>query len=138
MGVGAFLEPLVVVVLLFGGTWINREPDVLRTYFPSTASTASSSTAGGSYDDDEETRATPKQQHDQVEMSLRAHSPSLLAEQDDPWRRRDIGFGAWRTVVLTPNTAAFRNRGLSRLLRRFPFLVECWYWFLVYWVRLHY
>ena len=27
------------------------------------------------------------------------------------------------------------GRLLSRLLRRFPFLVEAWYWALIYWVR---
>jgi hypothetical protein len=40
----------------------------------------------------------------------------------------------WRREVASPNTAVFSDRLLSRLLRRLPFLVECWYWALIYWV----
>lgn len=140
MGAGAFLEPLVVVTLLLGGTWINRESDVTRSY--SYSPLTSTDGGSGSDDDEEETPAAaaapPKLQHDPVVSSSRAHSPSLLAEQEDPWRKRALGFGPWqwRTVVRTPNTTVFRNRVISRSLRRFPFLVECWYWLLVYWVRL--
>ena len=66
--------------------------------------------------------------------SKRTLSPSLLPSQESRWRTRELRvFGCTRTVR-TPNTAVFRNRFLSRLLRRFPFLVEAWYWALIYWV----
>ncbi|KAJ7158332.1 PAP2 superfamily-domain-containing protein [Mycena crocata] len=53
----------------------------------------------------------------------------LLATADSPYRER-LAFG--RTVQ-SRNTAVWRNTRVSRVLRRFPFLVEVWYWLLVYW-----
>lgn len=35
--------------------------------------------------------------------------------------------------MTSPNTVVFEDRFLSRLLRKLPFLVENWYWALVYW-----
>jgi hypothetical protein len=39
--------------------------------------------------------------------------------------------------VVSPNTRRFQDYFLSRLLKKFPFLVEAWYWALIYWVSLH-
>lgn len=64
----------------------------------------------------------------------RSLSPSLLLNQERPWRIRRIGLWLWKGEIITPNTTKFRNRRFSRFFRRFPFLVECWYWTLVYWV----
>ena len=36
--------------------------------------------------------------------------------------------------VMSPNTKRFQDYFLSRLLKKFPFLVEAWYWALIYWV----
>jgi hypothetical protein len=36
--------------------------------------------------------------------------------------------------VMSPNTRRFQDYFLSRLLQKFPFLVEAWYWALIYWV----
>jgi len=36
--------------------------------------------------------------------------------------------------VVSPNTRRFQGYFLSRLLKKFPFLVEAWYWALIYWV----
>lgn len=38
--------------------------------------------------------------------------------------------------VVSPNTRRFQDYFLSRLLKKFPFLVEAWYWALIYWVSL--
>jgi hypothetical protein len=38
--------------------------------------------------------------------------------------------------VVSPNTRQFQDYFLSRLLKKFPFLVEAWYWALIYWVSL--
>jgi hypothetical protein len=39
-----------------------------------------------------------------------------------------------RKDVMSPNTRRFKDYFLSRLLQKFPFLVEAWYWALIYWV----
>lgn len=61
-------------------------------------------------------------------------SPSLLPAQEPTWRKREINILGWRRELTSPNTRVFKGRLLSRLLRKFPFLVEAWYWALIYWV----
>lgn len=136
MGVGAVLEPLVVIVLLLGGTWINRASS--RPALSSTADSRWRGRRSGIFSRDRSpdpleagiAGPTPK---DGL-LSGRSTSPSLLEYSEEPWRKRQLGFLSWRVVVTTPNTAVFQNRLLSRLLRKLPFLVEVWYWALVYWV----
>ncbi|KAJ9245051.1 hypothetical protein DTO271D3_5377 [Paecilomyces variotii] len=134
MGAGAILEPLAVIVLLFGGTWINRAVDSSispsrkgsrsgRRYTEYSRDTSPDSLESGLIS------PTPKD----ALLTCRSLSPSLLETHEEPWQKRQVGFGSWKVDVTSPNTAVFRNRLLSRLLRRFPFLVECWYWALVYW-----
>ena len=139
MGIGAFLEPLTVIVLLFGGAWINRSPD------PFSATSASQSSRFVEDDGDvpdlplareveDEDEFDIEKQH--ISKSKRNLSPSLLPTQEDKWREREVimpGLG-YRTIVETPNTAVFRHKILSRVLHKFPFLVEAWYWALIYWV----
>ncbi|KUL84421.1 hypothetical protein ZTR_08778 [Talaromyces verruculosus] len=134
MGVGAVLEPLTVIILLFGGTWINRRSEYSNKssrlgaraqYFLSSDSISDS-------DADEETGlryALDKY----ASAESRPPSPSLLQHHEEPWRTRTIAIGPYKFEVNSPNTATFRHRILSRLLYRLPFLVECWYWALVYW-----
>lgn len=122
----------MVVTLLFGGAWVNRERDVARSIsrsgsFPVTPRESSFA--------DEESGPLYAKPFDDETEHIRSHSPSLLAEQEHKWRKRSIGVFSWKTELITPNTAVFKTRLLSRLLRKFPFLVECWYWALVYWVR---
>ncbi|KAF7321759.1 hypothetical protein MKEN_00697600 [Mycena kentingensis (nom. inval.)] len=66
---------------------------------------------------------------DGVWTPLSPSSEPLLATADAPYRDRQV-FGR---TVRSRNTAVWRNTWLSRTLRRFPFLVEVWYWLLVYW-----
>ncbi|EXJ80676.1 hypothetical protein A1O3_06960 [Capronia epimyces CBS 606.96] len=128
MGAGAFLEPLAVVVLLFGGAWINRATDYsLSAKNPRWEEPALVARAVDGDDDLDVEEA-------QLTHSKRSLSPSLLPSQEDKWREREIRWLGFRTVVQTPNTAVFRNRLLSRVLHKFPFLVEAWYWALIYWV----
>jgi hypothetical protein len=69
-------------------------------------------------------------------LSPRPHSPP--AEMlDDLWHKRHVGILGLSFPVSTPDTVVFQDRLLSRLLRKLPFLAECWYWALVYWVRFH-
>ena len=132
MGVGAVLEPLVVIVLLFGGTWINR---VTGTFaFQSQARRKSAEytrVASSDSDSIESGYSTPT--HKAGLLSPRSNSPSLdLA--NDRWHTRVVGGWGLSCKVVSPNTAIFQDRLLSRLLRKLPFLAECWYWALVYWV----
>lgn len=127
MGVGAILEPLVVVALLFGGTWINRSKQSIsrRCRWQGSSPYQSRPCSPEASDPDEDGTLSP-----------RSWSPSLLHAPDDRWRKRQIRIFSSRFQVTTPNTAVFQDRLLSRVLRKFPFLVECWYWALVYWVWL--
>ncbi|CAG8113527.1 unnamed protein product [Penicillium salamii] len=119
MGVGAILEPLVVIVLLFGGTWINRvvSPNPRRKSNLPRAASSDSLESGYS--------TSTK------DGLLGSRTPSPLP--DEKWHKRQIGLLGFKWEVTSPNTAVFQDRILSRLLRKFPFLVECWYWALVYW-----
>jgi hypothetical protein len=120
MGIGAVAEPLVVVTLLFGGTWVNRNKDYKlfgrrRNNASSPRSTSPDSESG---------------------RSSISSSASLLGDIDEvpKWRTRELQFFGLRKEVTSPNSRRFKDYFLSRLLRKFPFLVEAWYWALIYWV----
>ncbi|PHH59565.1 hypothetical protein CDD82_2435 [Ophiocordyceps australis] len=135
MAVGAFLEPLVVVTLLFGGAWVNRN----KEYNFWGAKQSSGWT-------DE---ARVKRSDDVVGLDARRESEDSLLSRDD-WsgsstptlapsdlsstRRRKLRFFGYQRLVTTPNTLVFKDRFLSRVLQKFPFLAEAWYWALIYWV----
>lgn len=128
-GIGAIAEPLVVVVLLFGGAWINRDfnPGLRRR---------PRETRRFSEDDLEDGREWTRESEGLMEtLDARSSSPSLLPEQEPAYRRRTLKAFGRQKQVTTPNTRRFKGYFLSRLLEKFPFLVECWYWFLIYWVR---
>ncbi|KAJ9626852.1 hypothetical protein H2204_009868 [Knufia peltigerae] len=128
MGAGAYLEPLVVVGLLFGGAWVNRATDPKLS-------------ARGPFWNESLPEARQIETDEDLDIedarlshSKRSLSPSLLPSQENKWREREVRIMGYRRVLQTPNTAVFRNRLLSRLLHKFPFLVEAWYWALIYWV----
>ena len=122
MGVGAFAEPLVVIVLLFGGTWINRNKEYRLFGQAHNAKVER---------DVESFRANSLDSPD----ALRYVGGLLETPNSAPtWRKRRIGLGKLAANVVSPNTRVFKGRFLSRLLVRFPFLLEAWYWALIYWV----
>ena len=128
MGAGAFLEPLVVVALLFGGTWINRRTD---------SSLSTKKNQWQNYDPFKESYAAFQsyQTNGRVAHNKnRLPSPSSIPSRESSWRERDIKILGWHRTVASPDTSVFENRLLSRLVYRYPFLVECWYWALIYWV----
>ncbi|RMD39380.1 hypothetical protein DV735_g5752, partial [Chaetothyriales sp. CBS 134920] len=127
MGAGAYLEPLTVVILLFGGAWINRT----QSRRSSSALRTRLSSAESSDEDEGEAEINDGLL---ITRSPRSLSPSLLPSQDSRWRDRELRFFRYSASVKTPNTAVFRNRFLSRVLSKLPFLVEAWYWALIYWV----
>jgi hypothetical protein len=123
MGAGAFIEPLVVVTLLFGGTWVNRNTEYrlfnrrrIYTHSPRSSSPSSSIESG---------------------CSSLSSSVSLLSQDDEPkWRVREINIMGFKKEVVSLNTRQFQDYFLSRVLKKFPFLVEAWYWALIYWVNI--
>ncbi|KAJ5372092.1 hypothetical protein N7517_004098 [Penicillium concentricum] len=121
MGAGVVIEPLVVIVLLFGGTWINRSVGSSRY------NTRRNSSIRRASSDSLESGYSSQSTKDGL-LSSRSHSPV-----EDRWHKRQVGLLGLTFEVSSPNTIVFQDRLLSRLLRKFPFLVECWYWALVYW-----
>ncbi|GIJ90735.1 hypothetical protein Asppvi_009697 [Aspergillus pseudoviridinutans] len=129
MGAGAILEPLVVIVLLFGGTWINRSTAAFSSV--RRVRRSSTSTRACSPDSLESGLSSPASKD--ALLNERSLSPTLVQFDDARWRKRQIRILSCTFEVKSPDTAVFQDRLLSRLLRKFPFLVECWYWALVYW-----
>ncbi|KAL0474866.1 PAP2 superfamily domain-containing protein [Neurospora intermedia] len=158
MAIGAILEPGIVVGLLAGGTLVNRN----TTYTSSTASSRRASwhpldqtdpeaLPSASLLNDEQNfeggRKAKVEEDEYNSDSRRPWSPSRSSssstvvenqaiEKDLPYgkRFRTLKFMGWEREVVTPNTEIHRDRLLSRVLRKFPFLVEVWYWALIYWV----
>jgi hypothetical protein len=128
-GIGAVAEPLVVIALLVCGTWINRDFSPGRRR---------SRHRRKDFGDDVETGEMVRSRQVEALLELdgesRSSSPSLLATHEPRWRKRRVGVWGITREVTTPDTRRFRGYFLSRLLERFPFLVECWYWALIYWV----
>ncbi|PHH80923.1 hypothetical protein CDD80_5843 [Ophiocordyceps camponoti-rufipedis] len=118
MVLGAVLEPLVVVTLLFGGAWVNRSRKGAVDFVVD------------DYEDDDDLEGKRRRSGS---SSWSGSSDATFATISST-RTRRVRLLKWEADVSTPNTAVFANRGLSRLLRKFPFLVEAWYWALIYWV----
>ncbi|KAG5990333.1 hypothetical protein E4U54_004134 [Claviceps lovelessii] len=131
MALGAILEPLVVVTLLFGGAWFNRNRDYsLRESRPTWAP------VDGSFKKSDEFRKRHFSQESLESFSESSWGQSGLPSLHDAatQRRRRINILGYERLVTSPNTLVFKDRFLSRVLRKFPFLVEAWYWALIYWV----
>lgn len=114
------MEPLVVVTLLFGGTWVNRNAEYRlfnqrKVYRRHSADSSSSFESG---------RSSPSSS---VSLLASAHNEPL-------WQRRELSILGFKKEITSPSTRRFEDYFLSRLLKKFPFLVEAWYWALIYWV----
>ncbi|KAF2233380.1 hypothetical protein EV356DRAFT_524526 [Viridothelium virens] len=134
MGAGAFIEPLVVVTLLFGGTYINRDSSY-RISSRGSWGWDREKIGAGKRDDSPSKLESALYSPASDKGLLSPHSPRAASPLGDPkWRTREVALVGFRRRVTTPNTRVFRDRFLSRLLRKFPFLVEAWYWALIYWV----
>ncbi|RSL99973.1 hypothetical protein CDV31_011954 [Fusarium ambrosium] len=127
MGVGSFLEPLIVVTLLFGGAYFNRNKDykfrLTKSSWPKDASRK---------------RSDDFQKRDSTDSLMSgwsgSRSPSIDPDEQPTLRRRKFQVFGFKRIVSTPNTLVFEDRLLSRVLKKFPFLAEAWYWFLIYFV----
>jgi hypothetical protein len=146
MAIGAVLEPLVVVSLLAFGTIVNRNKNWANLY-PPFSSTRPEPWQHLSYSSDEDGKdgETGRSTDDDPSVlpsrlsRFSSSSSNTLAEDTSSktssrWRKRRLQFMNWEKEVTTPNTEIFKDRFLSRVLQRYPFLVEVWYWALIYWV----
>jgi hypothetical protein len=133
-GIGSVAEPLVVVTLLIVGTWTNRDFDPGRRKPQHARRISSDVDADGPNARWPRSRETDTLLDGEDLESGRSTSPSLLPTSEPKWRRRRLGIFGVETQIVTPNTRRFKGYLLSRLLERLPFLVECWYWALIYWV----
>lgn len=134
MGFGAFAEPLVVVTLLFGGAWFNRTTAAdnlsakLANYSPLENARKRSDDYSSPRRSDSESSDTPPS------VDWNSSSGTLSPLEQSRWRNRRVKAFGYGRLVSSPNTAVFKDKLLSRLLQKFPFLVEAWYWALIYWV----
>ncbi|KIV99987.1 uncharacterized protein PV09_08345 [Verruconis gallopava] len=134
MGLGAVLEPLVVLTLLFGGTYVNRNRGYKLRLRHLTTTRSKRTTHGR---DVEDLPSSPGSfaSDDPLIPASQPCSPSLLAvDHVAPWRERELRLWGFKTVVRTPNSRQFKDRWFARVLRKFPFLQEAFYWALIYWV----
>ncbi|KAG6096397.1 hypothetical protein E4U31_005462 [Claviceps sp. LM219 group G6] len=135
MVLGAVLEPLVVVSLLFGGAWVNRNKncdyeEARQTWSPVDGRLKKSDEFRIRYP-----HGLSQESLSPVLESGRAQSTSFPHKYDPiTQRRRRIKVLGYERFVTSPNTSVFKDRLLSRVLRKFPFLVEAWYWALIYWL----
>jgi hypothetical protein len=135
MGVGAFLEPLVVVGLLFGGTYINRDSSYKFTWKAQPRQHAPKVVL-----DEEELPTSPASwaTEDPLLSASQMSSPSLLpVDIESKWRTREFELWGFKRKVTSPNSRVFKDRWFSRVIQKFPFLQEAFYWALIYWVRFH-
>jgi hypothetical protein len=146
MAIGAVLEPLVVVSLLAFGTIVNRNKN-WANLLPPFSSTRPEPWQHLSYSSDEDGKDGETGRSTDNDPSVlpsrlsrfSSSSSNTLAEDTSSktssrWRKRRLQFMNWEKEVTTPNTEIFKDRFLSRVLQRYPFLVEVWYWALIYWV----
>ena len=127
--VGAIAEPLVVIALLIGGTWINCDKDPAGR-----SSQRRSPYSPRATPDDVEAIGSRSNSSDGL-LEKGGLSPLSWQDREPKYRKRIIGLFGIKKEMVTPSTRRFADRRLSRLLERFPFLLECGYWAMIYWVR---
>lgn len=118
MGTDAFIEPLVVVLILTAGVLINRrrkDVSVLQSFRADPYDTGDCDLLGGG-------GCGPGPGSGSTTPVLPCLEPQ--------WRERKL----LGRAVRSRNTRVWKHTAASRFLAKFPFLVEVWYWLLVYWV----
>ncbi|KAK1996782.1 integral membrane protein [Colletotrichum falcatum] len=135
MGIGAVAEPLVVITLLFGGTFFNRNTGGTNAYDNFGWKGRDVDNAEHKRSDERRSGVSTPESEDSL-LSIGAWGPSstLAPHEEPPLRTRRLRLFGYQRLVTTPNTRVYKDRLLSRVLRKFPFLVEAWYWALLYWV----
>lgn len=134
MGFGAFAEPLVVVTLLFGGAYFNRTTAADDVTSKLADYTPLENARKRSDDYSSPRRSESESSDDPPSVDWSSSSGTLSPLEQSRWRNRRVKAFRYERMVSTPNTVIFKDRLLSRVLQKLPFLVEAWYWALIYWV----
>nr|POE82425.1 hypothetical protein CFP56_67595 [Quercus suber] len=117
----AWAEPLLVLTLLLSAAWITRR----RAYRVFGARSGPHKSLLDIHPDD----ASSSDELLHYDSDKDDDRSSGLAQERHPSKVRDCcGF----TTVVTPNSSRFKNHVHSRLLQRFPFLIEMFYWVINY------
>lgn len=131
-GLGAILEPAIVVGLLFGGTWINRNKNYNFTW----RDKSRPQVPRISIDEDNIPESPGSWTTDDALLQEKSSSGLLNPNNvHAKWRSRELKVFGFSKSILTPNTQAFENSRFSRVVKKMPFIKEVWYWGLIYWVR---
>jgi hypothetical protein len=113
MGILGVGEPGIGSLIIFFGAWINRD-------FKTPAAQALQASFA---------------LRDDQEMGLGRRNGDMERENSH-WRVRELYLFGHTKTVKTPNTTVFRHKLPSKILLRFPFLMEIVYWTLIYSVGL--
>ena len=126
-----FFEPALIVCLLLGGTVANRRRrcSLSRVCLGSPKDDQSISDLEDALSSEDEDFVYA---NDAAAPSTGFSTTSSRDRQI--WRTRNVGIFGWEKSIATPDTRQYRGYFLSRMLYRYPFLIEAWYWFLIYWV----
>ncbi|KIW97903.1 uncharacterized protein Z519_01487 [Cladophialophora bantiana CBS 173.52] len=123
MGFLGLGEPSWGTLIIFLGAWINRD-----------FTTPTTQTSQNSYVDlvEDVGHEMGLESLDLIDTGDVSVTPLPNPDRQRHWRHRELSVFGLKRTIRTPDTAVFRNRMLSRVLLRFPFLVEIIYWALIY------
>jgi hypothetical protein len=116
-------EPLMVATILFGSMALTR-----RRNFRILQSSSSSKDQLGYLDSDTGRSSDALLTYPDSDSDADYYSPASTTPAKHPPKVR-----RWCcTKIVLPNTSRFRNNIHSRILQRFPFLIEMFYWIINY------
>ena len=121
-------EPGLGTVIILSGIFINRD----TTYTPTTSWFRWRPKPEGVFIDDVDNNEKGLQPLPHRSRSRHSRSPSPSPFKTSTWRQRELQFPGFSITVQTPNTAVFRDTLPSRILRKFPFIMEVVYWGMIY------
>ncbi|KAF1983289.1 hypothetical protein K402DRAFT_338647 [Aulographum hederae CBS 113979] len=119
-----WVEPVVVVAILLTAMYTTRYQGY--SIFSKRQPTSKTSLIA-SDDDNSRPSSSSHLLPENISDSEADYDDELLTTKNPPKKRRVCG-----STFLTPNTARFRNNWHSRVLQRFPFLIEMFYWVINY------
>lgn len=126
MGYLGLGEPGLGSLIICAGVWINRnkhvEPLILKFWQGSFQKSRQEYVLEEASDIERAAANTSKRRLSNVQLNVR---PSR-------WHRRRVHLFGFDRVVWTPNPDHWQQTVASRILHRFPFLIELVYWALIY------
>ncbi|KAH6999002.1 integral membrane protein [Ilyonectria sp. MPI-CAGE-AT-0026] len=114
-----WVEPVLIVTILFSSMYITRRKNysIIRQSSPARSHPIQ---------DDSSRHSTPLLDYPDVESPRRSHESNMDSFRGPhPPKARTL-CGVMR--IQTPNSSRFTTKVHSRILQKFPFLVEMWYW----------